>query len=94
MMPPWKTEDDTRKLDPSSAPAATRLRGQPPALRGKPLSPQEAEIVTLVGRTKVNKDIAAALGLTVGTVKVYLVRIFRKTGVTSRTELALWYRNR
>jgi DNA-binding NarL/FixJ family response regulator len=37
----------------------------------------------------VNKEIANALALTEGTVKVYMTRIFQKTGVQSRTQLAM-----
>ena len=36
-----------------------------------------------------NRDIAARLQITEGTVKVYLHRIFDKIGVNSRTELAM-----
>lgn len=85
MIPSSETAGDIRKV---------RLKGELADLRFKPLSPREVSVVALVGRAKVNKDIAFELGLTVGTVKVYLCRIFRKTGVTSRTELALWYRDR
>ncbi len=37
-----------------------------------------------------NKEIAAALGLTEGTVKVYLCKLFQKVGAKDRFELALF----
>lgn len=43
----------------------------------------------LVQQAKSNKEIAFELCLTVGTVKEYLYRIFRKLQVANRTELAL-----
>jgi DNA-binding NarL/FixJ family response regulator len=36
-----------------------------------------------------NKQIAGALALTEGSIKVYMNRIFQKTGVHSRTQLAM-----
>jgi len=53
------------------------------------LSPREQQIVCLVQRGKSNKEIAYSLCITVGTVKEYVYHIFRKLGVTNRTELAL-----
>jgi DNA-binding NarL/FixJ family response regulator len=57
---------------------------------GKPLSFREKQVVGLVVRGKLNKEIAHELHLTEGTVKEYLNRIFRKVGATNRTELAVW----
>jgi len=37
-----------------------------------------------------NKDIASRLRLSLGTVKQYLHRAFRKLGITNRTEMAVW----
>jgi len=54
------------------------------------LSFRESQIVALVREAKANKQIAFELGLTQGTVKEYLYHIFRKLGVSNRTELALW----
>jgi len=51
---------------------------------------RESQIVTLVSQAKLNKEIAHQLHLTEGTVKEYLNKIFRKLGVTNRTELAVW----
>jgi two-component system nitrate/nitrite response regulator NarP len=46
-------------------------------------------LVELVRQGLRNRDIAARLGVTEGTVKVYLHSIFDKVGVGSRTELAI-----
>lgn len=53
------------------------------------LSCRERQIVMLVREAKANKEIAAELCLTEGTIKEYLHHIFRKLGVKNRTELAL-----
>ncbi len=53
------------------------------------LSFRERQIVDLVREAKANKEIAAELCLTEGTIKEYLHNIFRKLGVKNRTELAL-----
>jgi len=57
------------------------------------LSFREKQIVQLIKQAKSNKEIAYELRLTVGTVKEYIYHIFRKLGVTNRTELALWGRD-
>lgn len=54
-----------------------------------PLSPRERGIASLVQRGLRNKEIADELGLTEGTVKVHLHKIFEKLGLQSRTELIL-----
>lgn len=53
------------------------------------LSVRERGIVALVRRGLRNREIAEELGLTEGTVKVHLHKIFEKLGVRSRTELIL-----
>lgn len=63
---------------------------QPSAQPGKPvLSPRETDLVQLVRKGLRNRDIAEKLGITEGTVKVYLHSVFEKTGVANRTELAI-----
>jgi DNA-binding NarL/FixJ family response regulator len=54
------------------------------------LTTREAEIITLLASGLRNKEIAYALGITEGTVKVYLSKIFTKIGVSDRFELALF----
>ena len=56
------------------------------------LTAREEEIVALVTRGMKNKQIADALCITTGTVKVHLMHIFEKTGVKDRFELAMYGR--
>jgi two-component system nitrate/nitrite response regulator NarP len=53
------------------------------------LSPRERELITLVRKGLRNREIAKQLGVTEGTIKVYLHTVFEKLGVSSRTELAI-----
>ena len=53
------------------------------------LTPREKEIVHHVCAGLKNKEIAEALKITAGTVKVHLMHIFEKTGVKDRFELAV-----
>lgn len=50
------------------------------------LSPREMEVLKLVARGLSNKEIAAQLNLVVGTVKLHMVSIFTKLGVSDRTQ--------
>jgi two-component system nitrate/nitrite response regulator NarP len=54
------------------------------------LTPRERAIVGLVAQGLRNRDVGSELGITEGTVKVYLHRIYEKLGVGSRTELAIY----
>jgi DNA-binding NarL/FixJ family response regulator len=54
-----------------------------------PLTGRELEVVELVERGLKNKDIASALGIRIGTVKIHLKHIFEKTGIRGRYGLAL-----
>jgi DNA-binding NarL/FixJ family response regulator len=54
------------------------------------LTRREGQLVALISQGLKNKELAYALGITEGTVKVYLSRIFKKVGVNDRFELALY----
>jgi len=53
------------------------------------ITERQREIVQLVCQGLRNRDIAEMLNLTEGTVKIYLHKIYRKTGISNRTELAM-----
>jgi two-component system nitrate/nitrite response regulator NarP len=53
------------------------------------LTPRERTIVAFIARGLRNRDIAGELGITEGTVKVYLHSLYQKLGIENRTELAV-----
>jgi DNA-binding NarL/FixJ family response regulator len=59
-----------------------------PARRRVTLTPREREIVALLRQGLRNKQIATEMGITEGTVKIYLFRLFHKLDVRNRFELA------
>ncbi len=60
-----------------------RNDAQPPTL-----TPREADVLRLVADGRTNEEVGVALGVTSKTVEAHLGRIFERTGVQSRTELA------
>jgi len=64
-----------------------RIAGRAPAPTNQ-LTPSESRIAELVAAGRSNKEVAAALFVTVRTVETTLTRIYAKLGVRSRTELA------
>jgi len=46
--------------------------------RGESLYPREIQIVTLLTKGPTNKEIASKLGITPGTVKIYIGKIYAK----------------
>ena len=59
---------------------------EPPVER---LTPREHEVLKLVAQGKTNREIAAALVLSSGTVKIHVERIIAKLGVSDRTQAAV-----
>ncbi len=55
------------------------------------LTAREAEILTLVAKGLSNKEIAARLGVSHGTVRNHLANVFKKLHVQCRTEAAMKY---
>lgn len=50
------------------------------------LTDRQAEVLGLMAHGRSNRDIAALLGLSEGTVKIHLTAIFKALGVSSRTQ--------
>jgi two-component system nitrate/nitrite response regulator NarL len=77
-------------IDPELSERAKQL-AKLPRSRGirAPLAPRERQLISFVRKGLRNREIAEQLGVTEGTVKVYLHAIFEKLGVSSRTELAI-----
>jgi DNA-binding NarL/FixJ family response regulator len=79
-------------LAPRAARALLAARHRAPA--DDHLTPREEEVLALVGRGLANKQIAVELGISEKTVKAHLTSVFQRIGVFSRTEAAIWARQR
>jgi DNA-binding NarL/FixJ family response regulator len=53
------------------------------------LSPRERDVLRLIALGQSNKEIAAALDLTVSTVKTHVEHVIGKLGVSDRTQAAV-----
>ena len=76
-------------IDPELATRARQLAAAPQRARHLQLAPRERQLIGFVRKGLRNREIAEQLGVTEGTVKVYLHAIFEKLGVATRTELAI-----
>jgi DNA-binding NarL/FixJ family response regulator len=54
------------------------------------LTPREAQLITLLVQGLRNKEIGSCLGITEGTVRIYLTKLFLKVGARDRFELAVF----
>lgn len=79
-----------RWFDPEVAARAlnTAMRQGPAARPADQLTARELDVARLVARGMRNKEVARALTITEGTVKMYLHNIYEKLNVASRVELA------
>ena len=73
----WMQEETISETDRGARPIRT------------PLTPRELQVMEHIERGMKNKDIASALGIRTGTVKIHLKHIFEKTGIRGRYGLAL-----
>jgi DNA-binding CsgD family transcriptional regulator len=79
---PW-AEKAARELRSSGGRAQ---RG--PRARSDELTPQEAQIASMVAEGRTNKSIAAALSLSPKTIEFHLGHVYRKLDIANRTQLA------
>ena len=76
-------------------PVSKKLRQLPlaeremPVDQNLPLTERQRQIILVLAEGITNKEIGRRLGLTEGTVKVHLHRIYRKLGIANRTVLAV-----
>ena len=75
-------------LDPKVA--ATLLRSRTTGRQAPELTDRERQVLQLVGAGLANKQIARRLDISEKTVKAHLTSVFRRIGVTDRTQAALW----
>ena len=64
------------------------MAASPRQRRDRSLTTAERNVAALVASGRTNREVAAQLFTTVGTVESHLTRIYRKLAVRSRTELA------
>ena len=83
-----QVRDGSSWIDPELSAREEQLSGSTGKHRPS-LAPRERQLVRFVRQGLRNREIAAELGVTEGTVKVYLHNIFDKLNVNSRTELAV-----
>jgi len=76
-------------IDPEVEARIEELSGTLAASPRPSLAPRERQLIRFVSKGLRNREIAKELGVTEGTVKVYLHAVFEKLGVSSRTELAI-----
>jgi NarL family two-component system response regulator LiaR len=74
-------EEGTAEIDPG-------VRRWPGQATG--LTERESEVLALITQGRSTRDIADALYIGVNSVKTHTQKVFRKIGVTTRTEAALW----
>ena len=75
-------------LDPRAA--RTLLSARQAAAPAEDLSAREREVLLMVADGLANKQIARQLAISEKTVKAHLTSVFRRIGVTDRTQAALW----
>ncbi|HVG10441.1 MAG TPA: response regulator transcription factor [Thermoanaerobaculia bacterium] len=80
---PWLHPEAQRSL-------MQRISSRPVPAPHESLTPRERSVLELIGRGRSNKQIAAALHLSEGTVKGYTSVIFDKLAVADRTQAALY----
>lgn len=87
---PVQLVDSVRKVLAGELQIGFGVPGEQPqqTRRGVSLTPRERELLSFLRQGMRNKQIAHEMGITEGTVKIYLFRLFHKLGVRNRFDLA------
>ena len=85
---PYAAQTRDAEGTPSTASSSAPLE---PNAKMLGVTPRQKEVLDLLASGKPNKDIAARLGLTPGTVKMHTSRIFKLLKVSNRTEAVARY---
>lgn len=75
-----------------AAQALRRLASDPATMRATPperLTARELSVLRLIAQGRTNREIASALMLSVGTIKIHVEHIIAKLGVSDRTQAAV-----
>jgi DNA-binding NarL/FixJ family response regulator len=83
-------QDSLRKIADGQLAIDASLASELPDVEAVALTIRESQLLKLVARGMKNREMAKALSITEGTVKVYLSRLFQKAGVRDRYQLALY----
>ena len=71
--------------------SVVELGGEQTAERIASLTPQQLRVLTMIGEGLYNKQIASELSVTDATVRAHVTEIFRKLGVTNRTQAVIFF---
>lgn len=92
-VPPSLADISSAPVDPIPVEQASGPAEAPPPepieAAGSPLTPRQQDVLDLLVQGKTNKEIALALGLGEGTVKIHMAAIFRYFGVNNRAAAAV-----
>jgi DNA-binding NarL/FixJ family response regulator len=86
-VPPSLADISSAPMEPAAERAESSLLEQPEGV--SPLTPRQQDVLDLLVQGKTNKEIAIALGLGEGTVKIHMAAIFRYFGVNNRAAAAV-----
>jgi DNA-binding NarL/FixJ family response regulator len=75
--------------DGGQMPQTARIADPDLERRVQRLTRRERQVMDLLGRGYANRDIADALGLREGTIRIYVHRVIRQLGMRNRTDVAL-----
>ena len=84
------TEEFTKNLVDMAGGADFAVVQQPAHSKTVELTNRESQLVTLLAQGLKNKEIASCLGITEGTVRIYLSKLFAKIGARDRFEVAVF----